>query len=68
MVKLQKVIFSKIAETAQSELHRGSSTEAAYLEHSIAIHSISMAGYVTPVLAFVCGKLPCREMSGFCDF
>ena len=32
--------FSKIAETA----HRASSTEAAYSEHSIAIHSISMAG------------------------
>ena len=34
----------KIAETA----HRAISMEAAYSEHSIAIHSISMAGYVNP--------------------
>ena len=39
--------FSKIAETA----HRASSMEAAYSEHSIAIHSISMAGYVNAVRA-----------------
>ena len=37
--------FWKIAETT----HRASSTEAAYSEHSIAIHSISMAGYVNAV-------------------
>ena len=37
-------------------------TEAAYSEHSIAIHYLSMAGYVTAVPAFVCGT------SSFCDF
>ena len=56
--------FLKIAETA----HRASSAEAAYLEHSIAIHSISMAGYVNTVRAIVCFELPAREASRFCDF
>ena len=56
--------FSKIAETA----HRAISTEAAYSEHSIAIHSISMAGYVNAVPAFVCFELPAREASSFYDF
>ena len=48
--------FSKIAETA----YRASSerapvvTEAAYSEHSIAIHSISMAGYVNAVPGGFC--------------
>ena len=56
--------FSKIAETA----HRASSTEVAYSEHSIAIHSISMAGYVNAVRAIVCFELPAREASSFCDF
>ena len=39
----KKVDFRKCTETA----HRASSKEAAYLEHSIAIHSISMAGNET---------------------
>ena len=56
--------FSKIAETAL----RASSTEAAYSEHSIAIHSISMACYVNAVRAIVCFELPAREASNFCDF
>ena len=57
--------FSKIAETA----HRVSSrSEAAYSEHSIAIHSISMVGYTNAVPAFVCFELPAREASSFCDF
>ena len=56
--------FSKTAETA----HRASSTEAAYSEHSIAIHSISMEGYVNAVRAIVCFELPTREASNFCDF
>ena len=34
----ERNFFSKIAETA----HRASSTEAAYSEHSIAIHSIKI--------------------------
>ena len=41
--EIAKGHISKIEETA----HRASSTEAAYSQHSIAIHSISMAGYVT---------------------
>ena len=55
--------FSKITETA----HGASFTEAAYSEHSITIHSISMAGYVTTVPPFVCGELPAREASTFCN-
>ena len=53
MLKLQKVIFRQIAETA----HRASSTEAAYSDHfNSSIHSISMAGCVTPVLALSAGN------------
>ena len=63
-MKSQKAIFRKMAETA----HRASSTVAADSEHSIAIHSISMAGYLTTVPAFVCIELPAREASSFCDF
>ena len=37
-------------------------------EHSIAIHSISKAGYVTAVLAIVRTELRAREASGLCDF
>ena len=56
--------FSKIAETA----HQASSTEAAYSELSIAIQSISMAGYVNAIQAFVCFEFLAREASSFCDF
>ena len=56
--------FSKITETA----HRASSTEVAYSEHSIAIYSISVAGYVNAAQAIVCFELPAREASNFCDF
>ena len=56
--------FSKIAETA----HRASSTDAAYSEHSIAIHSISMAGCVNAVPAIVCFELPAREAKQFVWF
>ena len=62
--EIAKGHFSKITETA----HRESSTEAASSEHSIAIHSISMAGYVTVILAFVRAALSAREASSFCDF
>ena len=48
--------------------HRASSTQAAHSQHSIASHSISMADYVTAVLAFVRGELPAQETSNFCDF
>ena len=50
--EITKCIFSKNAETA----HRASSAEAAYSEHSI-----SMAGYITAIPAFVCFELPARE-------
>ena len=60
----ERSLFGKIAETA----HRASSTEAAHSEHSTAIHSISMAGYVNAVPSFVCFGLPAREASSFCDF
>ena len=35
---------------------------------SIAIHSISKAGYVTAVLAIVRTELRARKTSSFCDF
>ena len=56
--------FSKITETSPWEHPR----KAAYSEHSIAIHSISMVGCVTAVPAFVCVELRGRETSSFCDF
>ena len=37
-------------------------------EHSIAIHSISKAGYVTAVLAIVRTMLCAQEANSFCDF
>ena len=49
--------FSKITETAHWEPPR----KAAYWNHSIAIHSISMAGYVTTVLALV--RVFCPQLS-----
>ena len=63
-VKLQNVIFSKITETARWEPLR----MAAYSEHSIAIHSISKAGYVSTGLVIVCPELRARKASSFCDF
>ena len=62
-MKSQKEIFQK-SDTA----HREPPQKAAYSEHAMAIHSISMAGYVTTLLAFVCAELRGREMSSFCDF
>ena len=43
-------------------------TDVAYSKHSIAIHSISMAGCVNAVRAIVCFELPARKASSFCDF
>ena len=63
----ERYIFENRRNCSQSELW-ASSTEAAYSEHSIAIHSISIAGYVNAVRAFVCFELPAREASSFCDF
>ena len=45
-----------------------SSMDTAYSKHSIAIHSISMAGCVNAVRAIVCFELPAREASSVCDF
>ena len=56
--------FSKITKTARWEPPR----KAAYSEYSIAIHSISKAGYVTTVLAIVRTELRAQEASSFCDF
>ena len=56
--------FSKITETARWEPPR----KPAYSEHSIAIHSISMAGYVISVLGIVRAELCAREASSFCVF
>ena len=66
-VKSRKAIFQKsqklLTERVLSELHgRG------LFKHSIAIHSISMAGCVNAVRAFVCFERPAREASSFCDF
>ena len=64
-VKLQKVIF---------ENHRNcfninqAPQRQAYSENSIAIHLISMAGYVTTIPAFIHGELLACEVSSFCDF
>ena len=63
-MKLQKVIFQKSQKLLAENLHE----KAAYSEHSITIHSISMAGYVTTAPAFVSGKFKAREASNFCDF
>ena len=58
----ERSFFSKIAETAhRASSERAPHAEATYSEHSIAIHSchsISMAGYVNAVPAFVCFELP----------
>ena len=49
-----KAYFSKIAQTADDQAR---SIEAAFSEHLIAIHSVSVAAYITAVPAFVCGEL-----------
>ena len=56
--------FSKITETAHWEPPR----KGTYSEHSIAIHSITKAGYVSAVLAIVRAELRAREASKLCDF
>ena len=62
----ERSFFENHRNCSASELW-ASSTEAAYSGHSNAIHSISMAGYVNAVPAFVCFELPAREASSFCD-
>ena len=63
-MKPAKGHFSNITETA----HREPPRKAAYSEHSIAIHSILMAGYVTAVLAFVRAELRGLETPHFTPF
>ena len=63
-MKSQKGHFLKITENARWEPPR----KAAYSEHSIAIHSILKAGYVTAVQAIVLTELRALEASSFCDF
>ena len=62
--EITKGHFSKITENAC----RKPPGKAVYSEHSIAIHSILKAGYVTAVLAIVRTELRAREASSFCDF
>ena len=62
-VKLQKVICQK----SQKLLTERASQKAAYSEHSIAINSVSVVGYVTTTLAFVCCIHRAQEVSSFCD-
>ena len=59
---LKSSMFENQRNCWPSELHGGS------LFRTFNSYSISMMGYVTAVLAFVCSKLPAREASSFCDF
>ena len=62
----ERSFFENHRNCSPSELW-ASSTDTAYSKHSIAIHSISMAGCVNAVRAIVCFELPAREASSFCD-
>ena len=59
-MKSQKVIFQKLQKLLTENLNERLP--------KVAIHSISMAGYVTAVPAIVHGKLQAQEPSSFCDF
>ena len=63
-MKSQKVTFLKSQKLLAENLHK----RPPYSEHSIAIHSISNAGYVSAVLAIVRTELRAREANSFCDF
>ena len=63
----ERSFFENHRNCSPSELW-ASFTEAAYSDHSIAIHSISMAGCINAVRAIVCFELPARKASNFCDF
>ena len=77
-LKNQRLLLSKerkcgdVANGNFSKNHRNCLWEppwkATYSEHSIAIHSISKAGYATAVLFVVHEELRAREVSSFCDF
>ena len=62
-VNSQQIIF-KTTETA----HWGSSTKGAFSEHSMAIHSISMVGYVTALLGFCLWLTPSPVVEQFLWF
>ena len=63
-----EITKSNFFRKSQKLLTERAPRKAAYSEHSIAIHSISKAGYVTAVLAIVRTELRAREASSFCDF
>ena len=63
-MKLQKVIFLKSQKLLTENLHGGSLFRT-FNSYSF---TMSMAGYVTAVLAFVRAELCGRETSIFCDF
>ena len=50
------------------ELAERASQNATFSEHSIAIHSNSIVGYITAILVFVHAERRAREVSSFCDF
>ena len=61
VMKSQKVTFKKSQKMLPENLH---DRKAAYSKHSIAIHSISKAGYVTTILAIVRTELRAQEAGG----
>ena len=63
---LQKVIFQKSQKLFTENLPEMPPIQKS--EHSIAIHSISLMGYVTAVLAFVHAELCAWQGGSFCDF
>ena len=63
-MRSRKVTFKKSQKLLAENLCERPSIQ----EQSIAIHSISKAGYVTTVLAIVHTELHAREASSFCDF
>ena len=65
-VKFAKCIF--FLQKSQKPLTKKPPRKTVYSEHSIAtIQSISMAGYVTTVPAFVCGELPAEHFLWFLE-
>ena len=57
--------LKKITKTAHWRAPRKA---ALFSEHSIAIHSISVVGYITASLMFVCVVHRACQASSFCDF
>ena len=62
-LKSQKAIFRK----SQNLLTKQAPWRQRIQNINLAIHAISMVGYVTAVLAFVCGELPARRQA-VCEF